>query len=195
MPKVNYHKYFDIDLVLDEIKKYLPNVNGERFLKAFYFAEQAHSGQLRKDGVTPYIVHPVEIVKILIRLHADEETLISALLHDVPEDTEHDIDEIHHLFGEKIAFLVDGITKLSTVHYQQHMPERQVESLKKMFLHSAEDLRVIIIKLADRLHNMSTLQYIEEPEKRLRIARETLEIYVPIANLLGIQELKSKLED
>lgn len=195
MPKVSYTKYFDIDQVLEEIKKYLPKINGDRFLEAFHFAEKAHNGQVRKDGVTPYIYHPVEIVKILIELHADEETLISALLHDVPEDTKHDIHEIKDLFGEKIAFLVDGITKLSKVHYQHNMPERQVESLKKLFLHSAEDLRVIIIKLADRLHNMSTLENIEEPEKQLRIAGETLEIYVPIANLLGIQDLKSKLED
>ncbi|MEK7547323.1 MAG: RelA/SpoT family protein, partial [Patescibacteria group bacterium] len=191
----SYKKFFNIEEIVREIEKYNPSFNDERFLQAFYFAEQAHRGQLRKDGSTPYIVHPVEAVKILTSIHADEDTLISALLHDVPEDTEHTLDEIKKLFGEKIVFLIDGITKLSKVHYQHNMPERQVESLKKLLLHSTEDLRVILIKLADRLHNMRTLQHVPQPEKRLRIAKETIEIYVPIANLLGIRELKSQLED
>lgn len=195
MVSVNYKKYFDIDAILNDIKEYLPNFDRKRFLDAFSFAEKAHRGQMRKDEVTPYIVHPVNTVKILVTLHADEDTLISALLHDVPEDTKYEIHNIKDLFGTKIAFLVDGITKLSKVQYKHNMPERQIESLKKLLLHTAEDLRVVIIKLADRLHNMQTLQNIKKPEKRLRIASETLEIYVPIANLLGIRELKSQLED
>lgn len=173
----------------------MPNFDKKRFLSAFNFAEKAHQGQFRKDGETPYIAHPVETVKILTTLHADEDTLISALLHDVPEDTQYELQEIRALFGDKIAFLIDGVTKLSKVHYQYNMPERQVESLKKLLLHSAEDIRVILIKLADRMHNMQTLENIKEPEKRLRIATETLEIYVPLANLLAIRDLKSKLED
>lgn len=190
-----YKKYFDLKKILATIKDYLTDFDEKRFIEAFEFAEKAHNGQYRKDGTTPYISHPVETVKILSSLRADEDTLISALLHDVPEDTPHDIHEIKEHFGDNVAFLVDGITKLSKVHYQHNMPERQIESLKKLLLHSAEDLRVVIIKLADRLHNMRTLENIDEDEKRLRIATETLEIYVPIANLLGIREIKTELED
>lgn len=191
----SYKKYFDINDIVESIGKYLPDFNGEKFIRAFEFAEKAHRGQLRKDEKTPYIVHPVKVVEILTHFHADEDTLISTLLHDVPEDTDCTLEEIGEMFGEKIAFLVDGITKLSKVYYRHNMPGRQIESLKKLFLHSSEDLRVILIKLADRLHNMRTLENIQKEEKRLRIARETLEIYVPIANLLGIQELKYQLED
>ena len=195
MPYSSYKKYFDLEKLIIEIKAYMPRFNEKSFLRAFSFAEKAHRGQLRKDGVTPYIVHPVETVRSLVHLHADEDILISAILHDVPEDTKHEIHEVKQKFGPKVAFLVDAITKLSKVHYLHNMPERQVESLKKLFLHSAKDPRVILIKLADRLHNMKTLSSIKDPEKKLRIARETLEIYVPIANLLGIQDLKSQLED
>lgn len=192
---VGYKKFFDIKKVAREINDYLAGFDKERFLKAYEFAENAHKDQIRKDGKTPYIAHPVETVKILMTLHADEDTLISALLHDVPEDTKYTLENIEKLFGKSVAFLVDGITKLSKVHYQHSMPERQVESLKKLLLHSAEDMRVILIKLADRLHNMETLNNIPQIEKRVRIATETLEIYVPIANLLGIRVLKSKLEE
>ncbi|MBT4917458.1 bifunctional (p)ppGpp synthetase/guanosine-3',5'-bis(diphosphate) 3'-pyrophosphohydrolase, partial [Candidatus Peregrinibacteria bacterium] len=129
-----------------------------------------------------------------VKHHAYEDILISALLHDVPEDTKYTLHDVKELFGEKVEFLVNGITKLSKVHYRQNMPERQVESLKKLFLHSTKDPRVILIKLADRLHNMRTLEHVAK-EKQLRIAKETLEIFVPIANLLGIQGLKSELED
>lgn len=195
MSRETYKKYFDINEIIKSIKEYIPNFNEERFLKAFDLAETAHRGQLRKDGETPYIVHPLETVKILTGLHADENVLISALLHDVPEDTQHDLNEIESLFGDEVSFLVDGITKLSKVHYQHNMPERSIESLKKLFLHTAKDLRIIIIKLADRLHNMRTLKYVEKPEKRLRIATETLEIFVPIANLLSLTKLKTELED
>ncbi|MEK6616540.1 MAG: RelA/SpoT family protein, partial [Bacteroidota bacterium] len=141
------------------------------------------------------MVHPVEAAKILSSFISDEETLIAALLHDVPEDTQTTLEEIEDMFGTPVAFLVDGITKLSKVHYQNNMEQRQVESLKKMLLHTARDPRVILIKLADRLHNMRTLEFVNKPEKRKRIARETLEIYVPMANLLGIQGIKSEMED
>lgn len=190
-----YIKYFSIDNIVKKVKKYLPKFDSKKFRKAFEFAEKAHRGQMRKDGVSPYILHPVKVVEILTKIHADEDILISALLHDVPEDTDYTIKDVKELFGDDIAFLVDGITKLSKVHYQHDMPTRDIESLKKMFLHSSKDPRVIIIKLADRLHNMRTLQFVLKPSKQLRIAMETLEIYVPIANLLGIQELKSELED
>src|SRR3989338_6605909 len=195
MASMSYNKYFKLRDILKSIKDYLPGFNEEKFLNAFKFAEKAHAGQFRKDNTTPYIAHPVEIVKILVLLHADEDTLVSALLHDVPEDTKYTIEDVRKFFGEKVAFLVDGITKLSAVYYENDMSKRQVGTLKKLFLHSVKDLRVILIKLADRLHNMQTLGNIDESEKRLRISRETLEIYVPIANLLGIQDIKSQLED
>ncbi|MFA6917816.1 MAG: RelA/SpoT family protein [Candidatus Gracilibacteria bacterium] len=190
-----YKKFFDLEAIVKNIRSYLPSFDKKLFLEAFDFAEQAHSGQFRRDGVTPYIVHPMAAVEILASLHADQDILISALLHDIPEDTKYDIHEIKHKFGNEISFLIDGITKLSKVHYQHNMPEREVESLKKMFLHTAKDPRVILVKLADRLHNMRTLQYIDKPEKRVRIATETLEIFVPIANLLGINIIKTELED
>lgn len=166
----------------------------DRFRAAFEFAKKAHEGQLRKDGA-PYITHPVEAAVILSEFFGDEETLIATLLHDVPEDTSHNIEEIEELFGTPVAFLVDGITKLSKVHYQNNMEQRQIESLKKLLLHTARDPRVIIIKLADRLHNMRTLKFVDKPEKRMRISRETLEIYVPMANLLGMQRIKAELQD
>lgn len=183
-----------IEPVLTAAKKYLSDLNEERVRYAYTFAKKAHEGQFRKDGA-PYIIHPVTAARILTDLHVDEDTLIACLLHDVPEDTKYTLKDIKKEFGEKVEYLVDGITKLSKVHYRNDMMERQIESLKKMFIHSAKDPRIILIKLADRLHNMQTIDAIPNPEKRERIARETLEIFVPIANLLGIWELKNQLED
>lgn len=184
----------DLEGLVRGVKKYMPALNEQKFRKAFYFAAEAHQGQTRKDG-SPYIVHPFEAVRILTSLQVDEDTLIAAFLHDVPEDTNHTVREIEARFGKRTAFLVDGVTKLAKVHYQHDMAKRQIESLKKLFIHTAEDPRIILIKLADRLHNMRTLKFIDKDEKRVRISRETLEIFVPIANLLGIEELKSELED
>lgn len=189
---VNIEK--DIKEIVKQVKSYLPEFNEEKFLKAFDFAKKAHKSQLRKDEKSPYISHPVETVKILTKLHVDEDTLIAALVHDVPEDTERTLREVENLFGKKVSFLVNGITKLSKVYYRYDMAERQIESLKKLLIHSAQDPRVILIKLADRLHNMETLKYVKS-EKQLRIAKETLEIYVPIANLLGIEQIRKRLED
>lgn len=189
-----YKEYFDLGALIKDIKAYIPKFDEKKFIEAFEFAEKYHKGQERKSG-EPYIVHPVETAKTLVKLRFDEDTLIAALLHDVPEDTEATIEQIDSYFGENVAFLVSGITKLSKVYYQNNMAERQIESLKKLLIHTAKDPRVIIIKLADRLHNMRTLEFIPKPDKRERISRETLEIYVPIANLLGIQDLKSQLED
>ncbi|MBU1151914.1 RelA/SpoT family protein [Patescibacteria group bacterium] len=189
-----YSKYFDLDGLIKNIKSYLPDFNVKLFREAFRFAEEAHKGQMRKDKKTPYIVHPIKAVEILAEFHADEATLIAAVLHDVPEDTMVDIQEIEHRFGKEVSFLVDGVTKLSKMQYRHNMDDRAVESLKKLFLHSSKDLRAIVIKLADRLHNMETLNFVR-PEKRVRIASETLEIFVPIANLLGINKLKTDLED
>ncbi|MBI4235613.1 bifunctional (p)ppGpp synthetase/guanosine-3',5'-bis(diphosphate) 3'-pyrophosphohydrolase [Candidatus Peregrinibacteria bacterium] len=195
MNKPEYKKFFDLKGLIANIKDYSPEFNQEKFEKAFEFAEEAHTGQLRKDGTTPYITHPVKVTEILAEMHSDEDILIAALLHDVPEDTHKTLAEIEDKFGRDVAFLVDGITKFSKVQYKNNMPQREVESLKKLLLHSIQDPRVILIKLADRLHNMRTLHNIEKPEKRLRIAKETLEIYVPIANLLGIQYLRMELQE
>jgi GTP pyrophosphokinase len=190
--KVNIEN--ELELIIKKIKNYLEDFNEEKFLKAFDFANKAHEGQFRKDGVTPYIIHPLKTVEILTELHIDEDSLVTALIHDVPEDTKRSLRDVEKLFGKKIAFLVNSITKLSKVYYRHDMAERQIESLKKLLIHSAKDARVILIKLADRLHNMRTLEFVKA-EKRLRIAKETLEIYVPIANLLGIDQLKKALED
>ena len=184
-----------IEDIIQKTKHYLPEVNVDRLRRAFEFADEAHKGQMRKDGVTPYIMHPLSAALYLTRLHVDEDTLIACVLHDVPEDTQRTLEDIEQEFGSSVAYLVEGITKLSKVHYRNNMMARQVESLKKLFIHSAKDPRVILIKLADRLHNMSTISCIDKPEKRKRIAKETMEIFVPVANLLGLWDLKSTLED
>lgn len=188
----------DIDSMAEElfekIRLYSPEIDIKKLHSAFDFAKLAHEGQMRRSG-EPYIVHPIRTVEILAKLHVDEDTIIAGFLHDVPEDTRYSITAIERQFGQKIAYLVDGITKLSKVYYQERMEQRQIESLKKLFIHTAQDLRVIIIKLADRLDNMRTLKYIADEKKRMRIAKETMEIYVPIANLLGIGEIRSELED
>ncbi len=184
----------EIHDIAKQAKQQLPGFDVKKFTAAYEFAKAAHEGQLRKDG-SPYIIHPIATARILSALKVDEDTLIAALLHDVPEDTSRTVEEIGELFGERIAFLVEGITKLSKVHYQNDMEGRQIESLKKLLIHTAKDPRVILIKLADRLHNMRTLHFVTKPEKQIRISRETLEVYVPMASLLGIQGIKSELQD
>lgn len=180
--------------LLQKIRGYSSDIHVNKIREAYEFAKQAHHSQLRKSG-EPYIIHPIRTAEILTGLHVDEDTLVAAFLHDIPEDTKVTLAQIERRFGKKIAYLVDGITKLSKVQYRENMEQRHIESLKKLFIHCAEDLRVILIKLADRLDNMKTLRFISDEKKRSRIAKETLEIYVPIANLLGIGEIRSELED
>lgn len=182
-----------ISKLVEEVGKYLHPFDKQKLVEAFEFAREAHEGQMREENV-PYITHPVETTSILSQLKVDQTTLMAALLHDVPEDTPRTIEEIEEKFGPDVGFLVEGITKLSKVYYRHNMQGRQVESLKKLLLHSAKDPRVVLIKLADRLHNMRTLDYLRA-DKRIRIAKETVEIYVPIANLLGLDKIKSELED
>jgi len=195
MEEVNlYKKFFDLEKLTAKIIAYDEHFDEKLFLKAYLIAEKAHRGQLRKDLQTPYIAHPVATANILADIFADQDVLISALLHDVVEDTDFSLKDINEAFGEKVAFLVDGVTKLSKVKYNKGLHGNNIESLKKLFFHTVQDPRVILIKLADRLHNMKTLGVLTE-NRRLQIAAETLDIYVPIANLLGIQKLKKELED
>lgn len=183
-----------INDVITRASRYLPNLNRDRLEKAYDFAKDAHEGQRRMSG-EDFIIHPVTTAYILTEFKLDEDTLIAALLHDVPEDTKTTLSNIKRLFGSQVAKLVDGITKLKTkVHFKQDMHESQIETLRKMFLAMAADIRVVLIKLADRLHNMRTLSTMP-PDERVRKAKETLEIYVPLADRLGIWGLKWRLED
>src|SRR5680860_698864 len=167
--------------------------------KALRFAIEAHSGDSRKSG-EPYIQHPIEVASILTRLRLDAETVAGALLHDVVEYSGVTVQLIEENFGKRIATLVDGVTKLSRLpwtgdaEHTAREKEAQAESLRKMFLAMADDIGVVLIKLADRLHNLQTLQYMP-PEKQLKTAQQTLEIYAPLANRLGIWQLKTELED
>src|SRR3989339_1295785 len=161
--------------------------------EAFEFAKNAHAGQKRKTG-EDYFEHSVQTAAILAEIGMRSRTTAAALLHDVPEDTEFTLEDIRKKFGGEIAELVDGITKLGKFKLRGDKKEVQLENLRKIFLAMAEDIRVVLIKLADRLHNMRTLHALP-PEKKERIARETMEIYAPIANRLGIGEIKGELED
>jgi GTP pyrophosphokinase len=165
---------------------YLKPKDVARLEDAYRFSEAAHAGQTRQSG-EPYISHPLAVAEILADWHLDGQTLIAALLHDVTEDTAVTKDEISDTFGKPVAELVDGVSKLDRIEFQsaEHV---QAENFRKMLLAMARDVRVILIKLADRLHNMRTLGAVS-PAKRRRIARETMEIYAPIANRLGINSL------
>ena len=174
------------------IEKNVGKYSSENLKKAFLFAQKAHQGQFRKSG-EPYITHPVEVAKILMELGMDETVVIAGLLHDVLEDTEVIPEEVEKEFGKDVLSLVDAITKLEKLSFYPTEAYR-AQNLRRMFIAMAKDIRVIIVKLADRLHNMQTLQYQEE-ENQKRIAKETLEIYAPLAHRLGVWEIKWKLED
>lgn len=180
-------------MLIARIQKYHPSADVTQIEKAYNLAKKAHGDQKRKSG-EPYIIHPLWVAIILADLEMDKETIIAALLHDVVEDTRIGEDYIKEEFGEEVALLVDGVTKLGRVAYSADKLELQAENLRKMFLAMAKDIRVIIIKLADRLHNMRTLQFMN-PAKQQEKARETMDIYAPIAGRLGISKIKTELDD
>ncbi|MDO5423552.1 MAG: bifunctional (p)ppGpp synthetase/guanosine-3',5'-bis(diphosphate) 3'-pyrophosphohydrolase [Eubacteriales bacterium] len=181
------------DELIASVKKYHPSTDITMIEKAYRIARDAHEGQLRKSG-EPYIIHPLSVALILADLELDKETIVAGLLHDVVEDTVMTSEEIREIFGEEVELLVDGVTKLGQLNYSADKVEVQAENLRKMFLAMAKDIRVILIKLADRLHNMRTLKYMR-PEKQKEKARETMDIYAPLAQRLGISKIKVELDD
>lgn len=180
-----------IETLITMVAGYAPNADMDLLRLAYDFAKNAHEGQFRKSG-EPYIIHPLGVAHILASMHIDPTLVTASLLHDVPEDTPVTLEEIEQNFGTEIASLVGGITKLGKLKYRG--VERYIENLRKMFVAMAEDVRVMIIKFADRIHNLQTLDALPPP-KQYRIALESLEIFAPIASRLGMDDMKSELED
>ena len=179
--------------LIRSVLKYHPSTDISMIEKAYQVASKAHEGQVRKSG-EPYIIHPICVAIILADLELDKESIVAGLLHDVVEDTPMTTEDLAKLFGDEVALLVDGVTKLGQLSYSADKVDEQAENLRKMFLAMAKDIRVILIKLADRLHNMRTLKYMK-PEKQKEKARETMDIYAPIAQRLGISKVKIELDD
>jgi len=180
-----------IDEILSEIQTYNQNASIDQIKKAFDFSAKAHEGQKRKSG-EPYLIHPLEVAKLLTQLKMDDASIIAAILHDTIEDTDVTKDEIEKKFGKEIAEIVDGVTKISKIKFTTQ-EERQAENYRKMILAMSKDIRVIMVKLADRLNNMRTLQFMPEV-KQVKIAQETLDIYAPISGRMGIYWIKEELE-
>ena len=186
-PEVLYNK------LIETIRQYHPSSDLSDIERAYKVAKEAHEGQFRKSG-EPYIIHPLCVAIILAELELDKESIIAGLLHDVVQDTVMTSEDVAREFGDEVALLVDGVTKLTQLNYQHDKIEVQAENLRKMFLAMAKDIRVIMIKLADRLHNMRTMQY-QSPAKQVEKSRETMDIYAPIAHRLGISKIKVELDD
>ena len=181
-----------IEFLIDAVKNYQPDADLELIERAYLVAKEGHEGQTRASG-EPYINHPLNVAAILTELQLDDKTIAAAILHDVVEDTIFTLDELKDMFGKEIALLIDGVTKIGQIYFQSK-EQQQIEAYRKLIIATAKDLRVILIKLADRLHNMRTLKFMRE-DKRKRIAKETMELYAPLANRLGISNIKWELED
>jgi GTP pyrophosphokinase len=179
--------------LIARVRAYDPVVEEGVLSRAFVYAKTAHATQQRANG-EPYFLHPVAVANILAGLRLDSASIITALLHDTVEDTAVTLEDIEKQFGKEISKLVDGVTKLTRLELQSER-SKQSENFRKLVLAMSEDIRVLLVKLADRLHNMRTLHYIEDPAKRRRIARETMDIYVPLAERIGIQSVKDELQD
>lgn len=179
--------------LVDLVKSYDPDADEDALNKAYVFAMKKHGAQLRASG-DPYYSHPVEVAGILTKFKLDSASIIAGLLHDTVEDTDTTVEEIRDNFGAQVAQLVDGLTKLAMIE-QKSANNKQAENFRKLLLAMSEDVRVLLIKLADRLHNMRTLHFLKKPEKRARIAKETLDIYAPLAERIGMQEVKTELEE
>ena len=192
LPGLSPRRSKDLRRLIDTLQSYLPEKQITQVLKAYEFGAFAHAGQTRMSG-EPYISHPVAVAQTLADIRLDGQAIVAAILHDVIEDTDMSIGEIKKEFGTDVASLVDGVSKLDQMQFTSRA-EAQAESFRKMILAIIEDIRVILVKLADRMHNMETLDAMPR-EKQARIARETLDIYAPIANRLGIYQMKVALED
>lgn len=179
--------------LVERVKSYDPNADEDALNRAYVFSLRAHGSQKRASG-DPYFSHPLEVAAILTDMKLDAASIITALLHDTVEDTQTSLEDIQKLFGEEIARLVDGVTKLSKIELQ-NVQNKQAENFRKLVIAMSEDIRVLLVKLADRAHNMRTLHFFKDPEKRRRIALETLEIYAPLAERIGMQSVKDELED
>ncbi|MEK9662830.1 MAG: RelA/SpoT family protein, partial [Alphaproteobacteria bacterium] len=179
--------------LVENVKAYDPTADEDALNRAYVFSMQAHGAQQRASG-DPYFTHPLEVAGILTRYKLDSASIVTALLHDTLEDTTATEEEIRRQFGPEIAHLVDGVTKLSKLELQSNRA-KQAENFRKLVLAMSRDIRVLLVKLADRLHNMRTLHFIAAPEKRARIARETMEIYAPLAERIGMNDIKDELED
>jgi len=180
--------------LVDRVKAYEPNADEALLNRAYVFSMKAHGSQVRASG-DPYFSHPLEVAGILTKMRLDSATIATALLHDVVEDSSADIEELEEHFGSKVAELVDGVTKLSRIEMQSEQSSGQAENFRKFVLAMSNDIRVLLVKLADRLHNMRTLHFIDNPDKRRRIALETLEIYAPLAERIGIRDWQEELQD
>ena len=187
-----YETVTDLDQLLDRIKSYHADADLALVRKAYEFSAKAHEGQLRRSG-EPYLQHPIAVAGVLTSLRTDVTAIVAALLHDTLEDTVATPDELEREFGKDVVHLVDGVTKIGKITFRSY-EEKQAENFRKMVLSMADDIRVVLIKLADRLHNMRTLEHLSAA-KRQEIAQETLEIYAPLANRLGIGWIKNELED
>jgi len=179
--------------LVETVRSYDPGADEDALNRAYVFAMIAHGSQTRASG-DPYFSHPLEVAGILTRYKVDTATIVTALLHDTIEDTDVELETIDEQFGDEVAKLVDGVTKLTRIEFQSDQA-KQAENFRKLVLAMSEDIRVLLVKLADRLHNMRTLHFINKPEKRRRIAMETMDIYAPLAERIGMQEMKTELED